>query len=82
MQKLMHRLAGGRLLPTIAALALAVGGLFAFRVHWRSLVNQPSHLGPTNSTPPRLVGPSSPILSSGDGDRAAALVTGPILREQ
>jgi len=31
MQKLMHRLAGGRLLATIAALALAVGGLFAFR---------------------------------------------------
>jgi heavy metal efflux system protein len=31
MQKLMHRLAGGRLLAAIAALALAVGGLFAFR---------------------------------------------------
>src|SRR6056297_2344630 len=31
MQNLMHRLAGGRLLAAIAALALAIGGLFAFR---------------------------------------------------
>ena len=31
MQNLMHRLAGGRLLAAIAALALTIGGLFAFR---------------------------------------------------
>lgn len=31
MQNLMHRLAGGRLLAAIAALALTLGGLFAFR---------------------------------------------------
>lgn len=31
MQNLMHRLAGGRLLAAIAALTLAIGGLFAFR---------------------------------------------------
>lgn len=31
MQDLMHRLAGGRLLAAIAALALTIGGLFAFR---------------------------------------------------
>lgn len=31
MLNLMHRLAGGRLLAAIAALALAIGGLFAFR---------------------------------------------------
>ena len=31
MFSLMHRLAGGRLLAAIAALALSIGGLFAFR---------------------------------------------------
>ncbi len=31
MENLMHRLAGGRLLAAIAALALTIGGLFAFR---------------------------------------------------
>ncbi len=31
MQNLMHRLAGGRLLAAIAALAFAIGGFFAFR---------------------------------------------------
>ena len=31
MENLMHRLAGGRLLAVIAALALTIGGLFAFR---------------------------------------------------
>ncbi|MCZ4299566.1 efflux RND transporter permease subunit, partial [Henriciella marina] len=31
MINLMHRLAGGRLLAAIAALALSIGGLFAFR---------------------------------------------------
>ena len=30
MLNLMHRLAGGRLLAAIAALALTLGGLFAF----------------------------------------------------